>query len=83
VSLYLSIKVGFNLLLFISILVILNWFKDVSRERDLLVEHRFLNNVFFKTGMILFITSEVMFFVSFFWCYFDFVLVVDIELGRV
>jgi cytochrome c oxidase subunit 3 len=59
-------KVGFNLLLFISMLVILNWFKDVSRERDLLVEHRFLNNVFFKTGMILFITSEVIFFVSFF-----------------
>jgi cytochrome c oxidase subunit 3 len=50
----------------IAILVILNWFKDVSRERDLLVEHRFLNNIFFKTGMILFITSEVMFFVSFF-----------------
>ncbi len=83
ISLYLSMKVGFNLLLFISMLVILNWFKDVSRERDLLVEHRFLNNVFFKTGMILFITSEVIFFVSFFWCYFDFVLVVDVELGRV
>jgi cytochrome c oxidase subunit 3 len=33
--------------------------------------------------MILFITSEVIFFVSFFWCYFDFVLVVDVELGRV
>ncbi len=66
ISLYLSMKVGFNLLLFISMLVILNWFKDVSRERDLLVEHRFLNNVFFKTGMILFITSEVIFFVSFF-----------------
>jgi len=58
--------VGFNVLLLIAILVILNWFKDVSRERDILVEHRFLNNVFFKTGIILFITSEVIFFVSFF-----------------
>ena len=83
VSLYLSIKVAFNFLLLISILIIINWFKDVRRERDLIIEHRFLNNIFFKTGMILFITSEVMFFVSFFWCYFDFVLVVDIELGRV
>lgn len=83
IRLYLSMKVGFNILLLIVILVILNWFKDVSRERDLLIEHRRLNNVFFKTGIILFITSEVIFFVSFFWCYFDFVLAIDFELGRV
>ena len=83
ISLYISIKIGFNILLLVASLVILNWFKDVSRERDLLVEHRTLNNIFFKTGIILFITSEVIFFVSFFWCYFDFVLVVDFELGRV
>jgi cytochrome c oxidase subunit 3 len=83
ISLYLSMKVGFNVLILLSVLVILNWFKDVRRERDLLNEHRFLNNVFFKTGIILFITSEVIFFVSFFWCYFDFVLVVDFELGGV
>lgn len=83
ISLYLSMKVGFNLLMLIVILIILNWFKDVRRERDLLIEHRFLNHIFFKTGIILFITSEVIFFVSFFWCYFDFVLVVDFELGGV
>jgi len=83
IRLYISIKIGFNLLILIAVLVILNWFKDVSRESDLLVEHRFLNNIFFKTGIILFITSEIIFFVSFFWCYFDFVLVVDYELGGV
>ena len=83
IRLYLSIKVGFNVLLLASVLVILRWFKDVRRERDSLVEHRFLNNIFFKTGIILFIRSEVIFFVSFFWCYFDFVSVVDYELGRV
>lgn len=83
ISLYISIKIGFNILILIVVLVILSWFKDVSRERDLLIEHRFLNNIFFKTGIILFITSEVIFFVSFFWCYFDFVLVVDFELGGV
>lgn len=83
VRLYLSIKVGFNLLILIVVLVILNWFKDVRRERDLLIEHSYLNHIFFKTGIILFITSEVIFFVSFFWCYFDFVLVVDFELGGV
>jgi len=83
IRLYLSIKVGVNILLLISTLVILNWFKDVRRESDFLVEHSFLNNIFFKTGIILFITSEVIFFVSFFWCYFDFVLAVDFELGGV
>ncbi|MBS1962601.1 MAG: hypothetical protein JST04_10315 [Bdellovibrionales bacterium] len=30
------------------------------------MEHRFLNNIFFKIGIILFISSEVIFFVSFF-----------------
>lgn len=80
---YLSMKVVFNLLGGLRVLVILLWFKDVSRESDYLNEHRFLNNIFFKTGMILFIVSEVIFFVSFFWCYFDFVFVVDIELGGV
>ena len=64
--LYISIKIGVNLLLLVSALVILRWFKDVGRESDFLVEHRFLNNIFFKTGIILFITSEVIFFVSFF-----------------
>lgn len=83
IRLYISIKIGFNVLLLVAILVILNWFKDVRRERDLLIEHSFLNNIFFKTGIILFIRSEVIFFVSFFWCYFDFVLVVDVELGNV
>lgn len=83
IRLYLSIKVRFNIFILISILVILIWFKDVRRERDLLIEHRGINNLFFKTGILLFITSEVMFFVSFFWCYFDFVSVVDCELGRV
>jgi cytochrome c oxidase subunit 3 len=83
IRLYLFIKVRFNMLILIVGLIILNWFKDVRRERDLLFEHRFLNNIFFKSGIILFITSEVIFFVSFFWCYFDFVLVVDFELGNV
>jgi len=83
ISLYLFIKVKFNLLILIVIIIIINWFKDVSRESDLLIEHSYLNNIFFKTGILLFITSEVIFFVSFFWCYFDFVLVIDIELGNI
>ncbi len=79
---YVFIKINFNVLILIIVIVILSWFKDVRRESDLLMEHTYLNNIFFKTGILLFITSEVIFFVSFFWCYFDFVLVVDIELGN-
>ena len=80
--LYIFIKIRFNVLILLVVLVILSWFKDVARERDLLIEHRHINHTFFKTGILLFISSEVIFFVSFFWCYFDFVLVVDFELGN-
>ena len=59
VRFYISIKIGFNILILVVILVILRWFKDVRRERDLLIEHRGINHVFFKTGMLLFISSEV------------------------
>ena len=83
VRLYISIKIGFNILLLAVVIVILRWFKDVRRERDLLIEHSYINHIFFKTGILLFISSEVIFFVSFFWCYFDFVFVVDFELGGV
>ncbi len=83
VRFYLSIKVSFNLYILLITLIFFNWFKDVSRERDLLIEHRSFVVSFFKTGIILFISSEVIFFLSFFWCYFDFTLVADMELGGV
>jgi len=71
----------YMLLLFILIIVI--WFKDVNREREMAIDHSSFNDRFFRLGIILFILSEVIFFVSFFWCYFDFVFSVDIELGGV
>ena len=83
ISLFLLIKVKVNFFLLLIVLTVLSWFKDVGRERDYYREHRFIRNNYFKIGIILFIRSEVMFFFSFFWCYFDFVLVVDRELGRI
>lgn len=65
----------------VLILFILIWCKDVTRESDVEVNHGFLRNVFFKLRMILSIRSEAIFFVSFSWCYFDYALVVDIEIG--
>jgi len=67
----------------VFLMMLVFWFKDVSREREVEIAHSTFIDRFLRLGMILFIISEVIFFVSFFWCYFDCVLVVDIEIGRV
>lgn len=51
------------------------------RERDVETNHGYLSNMFFKCGIILFIRSEIISLVPPPWCYLDFVLVVDCELG--
>jgi len=71
-----------GLILFFLFLLAL-WFKDVGRESEIEIAHSSMIDKFLRLGIILFISSEAMFFVSFFWCYFDCVLVVDIEIGRV
>ena len=80
---FVSIKYGLTRplanLIFISLLIM--WFKDVMRERDLEVNHGHTRNTFLKPGIILFTSSEIIFFVSFFRCYPDPVMVVDFELG--
>ena len=48
------------------------WWRDViaeSRTPDL---HKLITQIGLRYGMALFITSEVMFFVSFFWNYFNY-----------
>jgi len=59
----------------------LQWWRDVSRERTFQGLHTF--NVFsgIKIGIILFITSEVFFFLSFFWGFFHRRLSPTIEIG--
>lgn len=56
-------------LLFLSLVVFL-WFKDVLRER-LIGYHNHKLELSLRIGILLFILSEVFFFVSFFWAYFD------------
>ena len=63
------------------ILVSFTWWRDVSRERTNQGLHRKMVSNGLKAGIILFITSEVFFFVSFFWAFFHSRLSPNIELG--
>ena len=48
------------------------WWKDVVYEGTVEKAHTPIAQIGFRYGMALFIASEVMFFVAFFWAYFDF-----------
>jgi len=47
------------------------WWSDVVREANNGVDHTPVVQMHHRYGMMLFITSEVMFFVAWFWAYFD------------
>jgi cytochrome c oxidase subunit 3 len=49
----------------------LAWWRDVVREAEYQGYHRRVVQISHRYGMILFIASEVMFFVAWFWAYFD------------
>ncbi|HEY4115115.1 MAG TPA: cytochrome c oxidase subunit 3 [Rhizomicrobium sp.] len=48
------------------------WWRDVIRESVVLHEHTAVTKLGMRFGMVLFIASEVMFFVAWFWAYFNF-----------
>lgn len=56
------------------------WWRDVIRER-LLGYHTSKLELGFRSSMILFISSEVFFFISFFWAYYDGSLSPSIDIG--
>ena len=58
------------------------WWRDVSREGTYLGQHSIVVELGLRWGIILFICSEVFFFVSFFWSFFYSRLAPRIELGR-
>lgn len=64
------------------ILIRYQWWRDVSRERRLQGFHS--NYVIFilRWGIILFITSEILFFLRFFWSFFHSRLAPNIEIGN-
>nr|YP_010895306.1 cytochrome c oxidase subunit III [Verrallia virginica]WJW73897.1 cytochrome c oxidase subunit III [Verrallia virginica] len=65
----------------ITLLTVYQWWRDVSRESTYQGIHTYVVTLGLRWGMILFITSEVMFFISFFWAFFHSSLSPSIEMG--
>nr|YP_009317239.1 cytochrome c oxidase subunit 3 [Palpitomonas bilix]BAV82407.1 cytochrome c oxidase subunit 3 [Palpitomonas bilix] len=59
------------------------WWRDVIREATFNGDHTVKVQKHLALGMLLFITSEVMFFVAFFWAFFHMSLAPSIEVGGV
>nr|UFZ13776.1 cytochrome c oxidase subunit III [Neurhermes tonkinensis] len=68
---------------FIIILTMIQWWRDITREGTFQGCHTLIVTIGLRWGMILFIISEVFFFVSFFWAFFHSSLSPSIELGAI
>nr|QZZ18364.1 cytochrome c oxidase subunit III [Yangisunda tiani] len=66
---------------FIIIMTMIQWWRDVTREASFQGLHTNKVIISMKMGMILFITSEVFFFLSFFWSFFHSSLAPAMEIG--
>nr|YP_009340961.1 cytochrome c oxidase subunit III [Epopella plicata]AIT51828.1 cytochrome c oxidase subunit III [Epopella plicata] len=71
----------FALGLFILIISSYQWWRDIAREGTLQGLHNSSVITNLRWGMILFIVSEVFFFVSFFWAFFHASLAPSVEIG--
>jgi len=71
------------LTIFIPIVGIFLWWRDVKRESSLQGNHSFTTIKLLKYRMIIFILSEVIFFLRFFWAFFHRRISPNIELGLV
>nr|ALO70607.1 cytochrome c oxidase subunit 3 [Staphylinidae sp. 2 EF-2015] len=69
--------IGFSIML----IIMYQWWRDITREGTFQGLHTLTVIMGLKWGMILFITSEVFFFISFFWGFFHSSLSPTIELG--
>nr|YP_011010165.1 cytochrome c oxidase subunit 3 [Hermatobates djiboutensis]WPW46689.1 cytochrome c oxidase subunit 3 [Hermatobates djiboutensis] len=65
----------------ITILTMIQWWRDIVREGTFQGKHTIKVTKGLKWGMILFIASEVLFFVSFFWAFFHSSLAPTMEVG--
>jgi len=68
---------------FIVILTIYQWWRDICREGTYQGKHTILVTKGLRWGIILFIVSEIFFFVSFFWAFFHSSLAPNIEIGAI
>nr|YP_010729890.1 cytochrome c oxidase subunit III [Parnassius hannyngtoni]WEF74761.1 cytochrome c oxidase subunit III [Parnassius hannyngtoni] len=65
----------------IIIMTMYQWWRDICRESTMQGKHTILVSKGLRWGMILFIISEVFFFLSFFWAFFHSSLSPNIEIG--
>jgi cytochrome c oxidase subunit 3 len=72
-----------NLGLVITILTIIQWWRDISRERTYQGKHTLDVTTGIRWGIILFIVSEIFFFISFFWAFFHRRLSPNVEIGSI
>jgi len=73
----------FEFAIFFLILILINWWRDVIREGTFTLHHT--NNVqkSLRLGMLLFIISELLLFVAFFWAFFHSSLAPTTDIGCV
>ena len=64
---YMPFAVGF----FMILVTMFVWWRDVINEAQVEKAHTPVVQIHLRYGMIMFIMSEVMFFVAWFWAYFD------------
>nr|YP_010736928.1 cytochrome c oxidase subunit III [Busonia albilateralis]WEP24815.1 cytochrome c oxidase subunit III [Busonia albilateralis] len=69
--------------LFIIVLVMIQWWRDIIRESTFQGNHTFKVKLSMKIGMIMFIASEIMLFISLFWAFFHSSLAPSIEIGSI
>nr|QWB85773.1 cytochrome c oxidase subunit III [Phlyctenosis sp. N135] len=65
----------------ITTLIMYQWWRDITREATYQGLHTYNVTLGLRWGMILFITSEIFFFISFFWGFFHNSLSPSVELG--
>lgn len=68
--------------MFLLSICLYNWWRDVNRERVFQGYHTTYVFSNMRYGMLLFIVSEILFFISFFWSFFHSRLSPNYELGR-
>lgn len=64
-----------------TIIIMYQWWRDISRERTFQGHHTLRVVLGLRWGIILFIISEIFFFISFFWAFFHSRLTPTIDLG--
>lgn len=71
----------FQLAIIFIILILINWWRDIVREGTFTLHHTLNVQKSLRLGMLLFIISELLLFVAFFWAFFHSSLAPTIEIA--